>query len=515
MRKTKQIIALGLAAALAFSGVTVTPEIKAAEKEQTIGIAADSASGGAASVSGDAAALKKDVDYFNSLYDSFKDNKQAVRVQKHTLGDERAQLEYYAAYVLGKDNSDILYGICDLEKINPEELLILDGKKLSIYDYEFQMMSEGFKAKPSAVIKNTVEVRVKNAKKGLFTVKTKKGKTTSYISYKYTYGKAQKKETYSATGNTYKKNSKKISSKAFKNYVKSYNKQKMVDFESLMMAYYSDGYNYDGYLYLSKNFSLVSGTFGQSIDGTVVMRYDGDDNKDPYKAFGQKETKSGLEKFRVVFGDTEKDWKAFRTRMTDLTEFIRPLKDALTGSDMGVSKNDYLSKKDCTVYGLYFEPEDGAEADYGYNVYVDESGANPVFKSVELFTSAGVVTDWWEFLYDEQADVDGEMYEPGSDAEVYADPDYVKAVDGVVRTLKLDVNGKPVELHTLDSVSFFLYSATGNFSGTVNGKLIDPIKMEANSPNLDEVMKALNPAGENGVYLEPAITDLKWKPSLA
>ncbi|MBO4396348.1 MAG: hypothetical protein J5819_08385 [Eubacterium sp.] len=526
MRKTKSIIAVCLVSALAFSGMASAPQLKAAQGQQTFALAADAASGSSATVSGpaatltgDAAALKKDIDAFNSLSGTVTESKKRVRVQRSVLGDTRTQLEYYAAHVLYEKNDKITkFATVDLETLNPEELLIMAGKKLSIYNYEYGMMAPDYSAKPVATIKNVVEVRVKNANKGLFTVKTKKGKTVSYVSYKYTYDGAKKQGTYSVNGNVYKKGSKKISQKAFKKYLKSYKKQTLVEMEDLFYAAYSDGYTWGGYLYLAKDFYLLDTDFlldteGNSILGTLVMKHEADENV-PYKAFVQTETSDNFEKYRVVFGDDEKDWKGLRDKMTDLTYFIKPLREAMEDTTMTVMKNEYLSTKDNTVYSLSFKPIDGAEADYGYLVSVDESGDIPKFNSVELVTSINVTEEKWEFLYDENAEVDGEMYEPGSDSEIYADPDYVKNLGCKVRSLKVDVNGTTKEFQTLDYIGFYLYSSSGKFSGTVDGKLINPIKMNATSPDLSAVMSALNPRNvKDGGYYDPKITDLKWTPN--
>ena len=122
-----------------------------------------------------------------------------------------------------------------------------------------------------------------------------------------------------------------------------------------------------------------------------------------------------------------------------------------------------------------------------------------------------MVTDRWDFLYGADADFDGELYEPGSDAECYADPDYAKAVEGKVRTWKIDVAGQIREYKTLDTVRFMYYSSTGKLSGTVNGRFIEDLNEgEAGSDIEKEITNAINPAAPDGGYLDPAITDTKW-----
>ena len=521
MRRSRSIIAVCLTAALAVSGMVTPAQGNAAVKKSTdsaaiaaTGSATDVASGSATDVTSgpatglnvDAAKLKKDVDAFNARLFTLND-KEKVRVQSYTLAKPQYQMAYYATNVLGAKNPKLKYGVGVIDKQNNGELFVITGKKLSIYDYTFEMMADGYKAKPIATIKNAKEVRIKSAKKELFTVKSKKGKTVSYTTYKYVFEKIKKKSVYSVTGKTYKKGAKKISSKAFKKFLKSYKKQALVEMTGTEFAAYDTGYDYSGYMYITKDFYEVSGKYDAMKQGSndwVVMRHEADDKTNPYKAFGAIDS---VNKYRYVFGDDEKDWKSFVKEVMDIAEYISPIKDSIEGKTMEVYINEYLSKKDDTVYGLSIKAEDGCEADYGYNVHVDESGDHPHFKSVELLTSVGVITDKWEFLYGDEAEIDGEMYEPGSDAECYADADYVKAVGEKVRTLKYEVAGTVKEAYTVGTAFFCLYSKTGKFSGTVNGKPVtDLVAHEGDA----EVIAALNPPIKEGGYGDPTITDLKW-----
>ncbi len=415
MRKTKRVVATFLSAALVLSGLAISPARTTKAAEETTN---ESGSQTAAE------ALTQDVLSADETTKNLEEGKR-FRLQKYVLANQYYQLDYFANTVLGSKNSKLKYAIRDIDNQNGEDLFVMNGKKLSIYNYTLSMMNpNGGSIDPIKTLKNVSEARVKSAKKGLFTVKTKSGKTTSYVTYKMDFDYVSQKTSYSVKGKTYKKGSKKITKKAFNKYVKSYKKLSKLDMTKVDPTWGSMVmYDLSDTLYVTKDLTVLDtdkfDVAGQDVSGSLVLRRDdGEDATIPYKAFGR--LKDGTV-YRFAFGaDEAKGWNSLRAAVSGIASVVKPIGDMLKG-EFKVVRDTEKSMPGNTVYKLIFNDEEGLEGDYYYEVNVDESSNPIVFKSVDCIDSCGVVEEQWKFLYGEEAEMDGEIYEPGLDVEAYGE----------------------------------------------------------------------------------------------
>ena len=537
MRKSNWMkpVAAALTLALALSGTAIVggTDTAVAAESSVINVAADAATGssivlpkpisGSAAdldkLTGDAQLLRKDLDPLSKLTEVLEGH--TILVQREEIVRIADQAAYYADHELcGPKTKYYVHEFSGRSNIFPI-FFTLDKKTLKFYAYDERMVNVfgDYKAKPLLTVKNVTGMVQQNAKKGLYNVRTKKGKLTKFTTYKLDFESVKKSgPVYTQKGKTIKKGKKKISKKQLDKVMK---KMKKID--------WSDGSGYTvlytptEYLYLNKDLFVLyhelpgkDGEKNTGKFGTRVLRYDKGDAANPYKAFGMTPDNS---KYRDVFGADEKaDWEATRDLTMDPITFIDPLVTAFDQTATTVTKSERSTAKD-TIYAITPKLDgEAVEGDSYWEVHVDESETIPRLTSVELMTSIGVVEEQYVFYKDKDATIDGEMYEPGSDAECYADDEYVKATGAKVRTLKVNYNGTEKEVKTTEGVEFRLYTHGGKFTGKVNGT-----EMSLSGPDviekLQDINKALNPETgktESGSRLfgEPTVTDVKWVPNL-
>ena len=207
MRKEwKKPVASALVLALALANMTVSgTETKAASTE--VKLAETAASGSAVSgtsadplvTTGSAVTPDSPAGRLNAAIDKFDEymwtltGGDKVRVQSSELAAPEIQNYAFAQSMLRKKNKKVKVNVdYDLGNDGSSELFALyPNGTLEIYTYDMKMSGNFMKdVKPTAKIKGVKEVRVKNVKKGLVAIKTKKGKI---VVYKYTFVKAKKK----------------------------------------------------------------------------------------------------------------------------------------------------------------------------------------------------------------------------------------------------------------------------------------------------------------------------------
>ena len=534
MRKSKWMkpVAAALTLAMALSGTAVvggTDNAVAAESG-TISVADTGslikpASGSAADLNkltGDAGALKTDLDPVSVLTQNLLEG-HTVLIQHEEIVDIDEQAAYYADFALsGPETKYYVHQFGKKQSIFPI-FFTLEKKVLKFYNYDEKMVNifGDFKAKPLLTLKNVTGVMLKDAKKALYTVKIKKGKTTTYKTFKLDFESVKKNgPVYTQKGKTVKQGKKKISKKKFDKIMKNV---KEVDWSE--GTGFSKLYTTSEFLYMTKDQFVLRRELltkeGEKQNPrqflTHVLRYDKEDTVNPYKAFGAMPDNT---KYRGVFGADEKaDWERVRDLTMDPITFIQPLRDALDPTKTTVSKSPRSTGRD-TIYCITpkLDDDDAVEGDAYWEVHVDESEDIPRLTSVEWMTSIGVVEEQYVFYNDKDAVVDGEIYEPGSDAECYASEDYVKATGAKLRTLKVNYAGTEKEVKTTEGVEFRFFSPNGKFTGKVNGTEMQLSGKEAYEKR-EEINKALNP--ETGktdsgsrLFGESTITDLKWTPNL-
>ena len=491
LSKSRRLAAV-LALALAVTGVTV-PAADTPSKADTKEATATTPTGSAAKV-----------DLCNLVRKTFTvdpEKQTPLRIQKHELADEEIQLEAYAAKTLLKKNSKIKIGIHDADDNNNNEMFVLYPNKLTLYSYDMRMSgAQAPDITPFFTAKNVKEIRKGSKKKATFMAKIVSGKTTSYVTYKLDFDKVKKVSTYTQTGKTYKKGSKKISKKDFNKFLKTYKKAKKLIFSA--PSPYADFYTYADSLYMDKD--LYVSHIGDEI---TVLRHDKDDTEDPYKAFT-----CANERIRYVFGkDQAADWDAFRRESLDPRKFIGILTSIqATPNEYDVSYVKDEAKKEGS-YMITFSTEAGIDGDTCWEDITDESGAEPKIKYVYEHTSIGTDYGYAEYLYGSDADVDGEIYEPGSDQEAYAAPSYLESLGYTARVLKVDYAGTVKDVKTSGSYRFVPYTnpAKGKFTLSIGGKDLDYMDINLDTKEWDAAEKILNPVTNEDDYGQPTDT-LKW-----
>ncbi|MBO6108604.1 MAG: hypothetical protein J6P16_04265 [Eubacterium sp.] len=523
-KNRKKPVALVLALTLAFGGTIADADRSSAMTDKTLVLADTTAASGSAasrsSVSNDTtgtaivtgAAVTENLKAIIKRADE-KNVSEPIRFQKLELGNSDIQMKAFVAKILFPANKKVKYGLCDINNDGMKELFLFDGKKVDVYEYS-EDMANMVATKDGSVgsvgskeaIDNVIETRVKSKKKATFTVKQKKGKLTSYTTYKFTFEIIKKGVTYSKKGKTYKKNNKKISKKAFNKYVKSYKKLKKI---KKLTPYPFDGnmYTSTDFVYFTKDLYEVSTTEEDAdFSSHLIVRHDANDKTNPYKAFGE-----GISNFRVVFGaDVEKDYNSFLNTHVSITKICAPLKSIMNGDGEYIVSG--YEKQEAAKQGVYYinfnDPE--SEADFGYSVFVDESGNEPVLTTVQEIDSNGLRNELYYIYKGAEAEIDGEMYTPGLDAEIYADDEYIKATGEKVRTLAIDLAGTKTEAKACADSKFVLYSSTGTFTVPVNGKDVDVSKVKNDSDEYYAIDRVLNPdSGDAGGYGAPQ-AEVKW-----
>ena len=420
---------------------------------------------------------------------NMEEGKQML-IQKGELTSAENQNIIFAQKNLRKKSKKVKVYSYDLDQDGSPELLALyPNKKLEIYTNALEMLTNGAKIKPNAVVKKVKEVRKQGKDKLTLVIKQKKKKKTSIAKFKYGFMKLKKKG--------------KVKAKAFK-------KLKKVPFESLRPGV-DPLYDDTDFLYASRDQYVVNMRPENSIDvyNNTVLRYDKDDKENPYKAYG-----GGIDSYRYVFGaDAEKDWKSLVAQMTSLREFCAPIKIAAKNSkDFRVAVGPEQKDKNYTAYDLIPNDEDGSEADFFYRLIVDEKASHLV--SIEEWMSVGLVKERYDFYFGDAANYDGQMYDPGNVYEAYADPDYVKQTDLKTRTLTVNYAGTKKEVKTAYDSAFYLWSTTGKFSATVDGKEIpDLLALEPGTHEAYMAYEMVNPSSGDVGYLEPT-GENTWKPNL-
>lgn len=495
-KEWKKPLVAALTLAMALSGVAVS---EAAPASADVAVSAKQADGAASGSSvtpenATGSAVSPEVEKIVGIMKKMEEQTlnleegQKMLIQKQVLTSEENQNLVFAQETLSKKNKKVKVFSKDLDGDGSPELLALyPNKKLEIYTYDMGMLNGYSKIKPVCTKKNVKEVRKQGKDKITLVISEKKGKKTTYTKYKYSFMKLKKKG--------------KMKAKAFK-------KLKKVPFETPVPGLQSM-YDYSDYLYATNGLYVVSTEAENSVDiyNNTVLRYDKDDKENPYKAFG-----GGIDNYRYVFGaDAEKDWKSLVEKMTSLREFCAPIKIVAANSKnfkitAGEPQNGFAT------FNISPVDEDGSEADYFYRLIVDEKNSH--LEAVEEWLSAGIVKERYDFMYGAKADYDGEIYEPGKDAEAYADPDYIKATGLKVRTLIVNYAGTKKEVKTASDTAFYFWSTTGKFSATIEGKEVPDIL--ALKPGTHEHYMAnelVNPSSGDVGYLDPT-GEITWKPNL-
>ena len=487
MRKEwKKPVASALVLALALANMTVSgtetkvasAEVKLAETAAT-GSAVSGTSVDPVTTTGSAVTPDSPAGRLNAAIDKFDEymwtltGDDKVRVQSSELAAPEIQNYAFAQSMLRKKNKKVKVNVdYDLGNDGSSELFALyPNGTLEIYTYDMKMSGYFMKdVKPTAKIKGVKEVRVKNVKKGLVAIKTKKGKI---VVYKYTFVKAKKKGS--------------ISKKAFK---KLKNK---VTFEKLRGGIDSI-YSETTMLYAAENFYIDEHRNDEEkYTSKYIARYDKEDKENPYKVFFEKHSDDGSfnTSGRVILGpDEAADWKADVKMYDTIKDAVPILGYAYAGKDVKVTEELKTLKGTAStvkVYDIMYDYADGTDGDTYFKVFVDESGSVPKFQSVETVASVGVITDRVDFYYGAAADFDGEIYTPGLEAEVYADPDYKTATGLKERKVTVDFAGTKKTFTTLEDSYFEFFSSTGTFYLIVDGK-----ETELKTGNSDEFAKIIN-----------------------
>ncbi len=426
------------------------------------------------------------------------DDQQTVRIQKKELAEPKELAEAFAANFLLQKDSKLKFAAYDLNKDDCIDLLAVYPNKLEIYTAGPEMIGRMESYTPNVTIKNIKEIRKGSTKKGTFLAKEVKGKKTSYITYKYNGIKAKAQTTYSKTGKVYKKGSKKISKKAFDKYVKkTYKKAKKLSVKKpspdVSIHVPKD------YLYLSKE-TFVK----KDSNGTLVMKHVSGEKTEHYKAYEYSE--DGIHRTRFVFGkDKVADWNAFRKEEVNPKKFVIAFSSLL--SDPNQYEVIYTQDQETKTgtYEISFTPEYGA--DYYYTVIVDEKDATPKIKEINEIMSIGAIYESVEFLYGDDAEVDGELYEPGSDAEAYAEGEFASDATKV-RTLTVDYEGTTEEAKTMSNYRFEPWTAAAGYTFIVGDK--DYLALTLDTDDWYAAERILNPdSGDAGGYAAPTET-IKW-----
>jgi hypothetical protein len=244
-----------------------------------------------------------------------------VRVQSSELAAPEIQNYAFAQSMLRKKNKKVKVNVdYDLGNDGSSELFALyPNGTLEIYTYDMKMSGYFMKdVKPTAKIKGVKEVRVKNVKKGLVAIKTKKGKI---VVYKYTFVKAKKKGS--------------ISKKAFKKL------KKKVTFEKLRGGIDSI-YSETTMLYAAENFYIDEHYHDEEkFTSKYIARYDKEDKENPYKLFFERHSDDGdfNTSGRVILGpDEAADWKADVQKYDTIKNAVPILGYAYAGKDVKVTE---------------------------------------------------------------------------------------------------------------------------------------------------------------------------------
>ena len=492
MRKEwKKPVASALVLALALANMTVSgTETKAASTEVKLaetaasgsavsGTSADPLTTGPLVTTGSAVTPDSPAGRLNAAIDKFDEymwtltGGDRVRVQSSELAAPEIQNYAFAQSMLRKKNKKVKVNVdYDLGNDGSSELFALyPNGNLEIYTYDMKMSGNFMKdVKPTAKIKGVKEVRVKNVKKGLVAIKTKKGKI---VVYKYTFVKAKKKGS--------------ISKKAFKKL------KKKVTFEKLRSGIDSI-YSETTMLYAAENFYLDEHYHDEEkYTSKYIARYDKEDKENPYKLFFERHSDDGdfNTSGRVILGpDEAADWKADVQKYDTIKNAVPILGYAYAGKDVKVTEELKTLKGTAStvkVYDIMYDYGDGTDGDTYFKVFIDESGSVPKFQSVETVASVGVITERVDFYYGAAADYDGEMYTPGLEQEVYASPDFIKATGLKERKVTVDFAGTKKTFTTLENSHFEFFSSTGTFYLIVDGK-----ETELGTGNSDEAAKIIN-----------------------
>ncbi len=492
LSKSRRLAAL-LALALTVSGISVPATDKTSR-------AADETTTATTTTISGAAAMAQLTDLINSTWTDDPSKQRDTLVEEFELVDESGQLEVYAAGILMAKDSKLKIAKYDANKDYSTELFALHPKKLDVYFYNMMMAGDrASEVKPAVSIKNVKEVRKTNDKKGIFTVKTVSGKTTSYTEYKVTFDKMKKSTTYSKTGKTYKKGSKKISKKVFDKYVKSYNKTKKLAFSKPDATMEPLEIKHE--LYLTNSIFVNS-----SSDTPTVLVYTKDDKTNPYVAF----TGGNFPRTRYVFGkDEAKDWNAFRKENANPVKFVGVF-DGIINSP-SVYEITYTKNTELKEGQYIIDFADGA--DMYYEVIVDESGAAPQILTVTCINSMGVADERYTFTYD-NIDYDGQIYEPGSFEEATAADSYVTSTGATVRTLTVDCAGTKKEIKTIGNYRFEPWTDATKGTFTVKneptGKSFSWMDLNMDTDDWNEANSLINPISDDGNSFGAPVSVLTW-----
>lgn len=477
LSNSKRLAAV-LALALTVTGISVPATEKASK-------AAD-ATTATETTGADAKAALTNI--INATWTDDTSKQEDTYISKLNPVDESGKLDAYAGQTLLKKDSKVKVAKYDANGDYSLELFALYPKKLEVYYADFKMGgTQNDEVKPSKTIKNVKEVRKGSKKKGTFYVKTKSGKTTSYVTIKYDYDHTKATATYTQTGKTYKKGSKKITKKAFNKFLKTYNKAKKLSFKT--PEAYATYHEFGGSIFMYKDLYAA-----HISDDVIVMK------PNPYIAY----TCGTTPRVRYVFGkDEAADWNAFRK------ENINPIKFVTIFSGIIDSPSDYdirYEQNAADKTGTYIV--DYAEGgDNYYEVIVDESTATPKPTSVKCITSMGTTEEMYEFQYGDSIDYSGEIAEPASDMEATADDEYVKNVGCTVRTLTVDCAGTTKEVKTVSNYRFVPYTDTtkGKFTvkSDVDGKELDYMNLNLDTDEWYAAERVLNPESSDSGFGQP------------
>ena len=505
MKGIKKVCAVALAAAVMISGSA----IPVAQAEETT----------PATQISDKEALKQIVEKNNQANMNLTGSDK-VMIQKEVLTSPENQMAAFAQLTLLAKNKKVKYTVYDINGDGTPELVALyPNGNLEVYSYDEQLIRNGEKTpKPIGTVKNVKEFRSDKGSK--FAVKTVKGKTTSYTTYKFSITKLTKSTTYTKKGKVFKKGKKKIKKKAFNKYVKSFKKLTKKSFEKADVGYVMPLMDQVGFLLMDKDLFVMNKTAEDTGDSLrLVFRKDSDDSGIPFRAFSEVNGEGR----RLIFGpDTvdkasgdgktylEEDWTYFRDANFSLYNYIPALAEL---DHYTVTKKS----NEANAYDEYIVDysEDGIEADSYLSVIVgtDENNKDKILEVNDIM-SVGLVSCGYNFSYGTDIEIDGEIYSPGLDSMVYAN---AVTYELPTRQLTIDYNGETKMIMSDKAVRFCPCSKYGTFS--MDGVTITPPTTFFSEYNedIEKYDKLMNPVvDENGFATLPSedgVGKLSWTPN--